>query len=77
MGFRISRADTHAFSFDQEGAEGIPMGPHWIKIAEELQEKPEEMRKRFEEVFFRLEKEKGKVHVRGSLSYAVVCGEKP
>lgn len=75
-GFHVIRADLHAFSIDQDGMEGIPTGRHWLEIAEQMQEESPEIKRRFEERYFRYEKRGEKTHVQGSFVYALVCGEK-
>ncbi|MGH7831481.1 MAG: class I SAM-dependent methyltransferase [Candidatus Binatia bacterium] len=75
-GLRILRADSHTFSVDQEGMEGIPTGRHWIEIAEQIQGQSAEIRRRFEERYFRYEKKGEEVHIRGSFAYALVSGQK-
>ena len=75
-GFGIIRAQVHNFSVDQDGMDGIPTGRHWLEIAEQIEEESTEIKRRFEERYFRYEKKGEKVHVRGSFGYALVCGEK-
>ena len=75
-GFRIIRADLHAFPVDQEGMEGIPTGRHWLEIAEQMQQEPQALRQRFEERYFRYEKSAEAVHIRGNFAFALICGEK-
>jgi ubiquinone/menaquinone biosynthesis C-methylase UbiE len=75
-GFHVIRADIHTFSVDQDGMEGVPTGRHWLEIAEQLQEESPELRRRFEEKYFRYEKNGEAVHVRGKFGFALVCGEK-
>ncbi len=75
-GFRVVHADLHAFSVDQQGMDGIPTGRHWLKVAEQLQGDPAELKRRFEERFFRYEKRGDEVRVRGNFYYALVSGEK-
>ena len=73
--FRITRGDLHSFSFDQVGMEGIPTGRHWLEVAEGLDGESDEMRKRFRENYFRYQKSDKGVQVKGSFSYALICGE--
>ena len=75
-GFRVARADLHAFPVDQDGMEGIPTGRHWLEIAEQIQRESPELKRRFEERHFRYEKHGDKVRVRGKFYFALVCGEK-
>jgi ubiquinone/menaquinone biosynthesis C-methylase UbiE len=75
-GFRVARADLHTFAVDQEGMDGIPTGRHWSKVAEELENAPAELRRRFAERFFHFEKRGEKVRVRGNFYFALVSGEK-
>jgi len=74
--FRVTRADLHRVSFDQDGMEGIPTGRHWLEAAEELERKPPEMKKRFEENYFRFWKSGDQIHVKGHFNFALICGEK-
>lgn len=73
--FKITRDDLHSFSFDQVGMEGIPTGRHWLEVAEGLEGKSDEMRKRFKENYFQYQKKGKGIHVKGSFNYAVICGE--
>jgi ubiquinone/menaquinone biosynthesis C-methylase UbiE len=75
-GFRIVRADLHTFAIDREGMEGIPTGRHWLDVAEQLQDDPADLRRRFEERHFRYEKHGEKVRVWGNFYFALVSGEK-
>lgn len=75
-GFEVSRTDVHSVSFDQDGMEGIPTGRHWLEVAEELEKKSTEMKKRFEKHYFRSWKVGDKTHVKGSLQYGLICGER-
>lgn len=74
--FQVVRADLHSFAVDQEGMEGIPTGRHWLEIAGEFERESPELKRRFEEKYFRYETVGGKTHVRGSFAFALVCGEK-
>ena len=76
-GFRVTRADVHKVPFDQDGMEGIPTGRHWLEAAGELETKPPEMKKRFEENYFRSWKSGDQTHVKGHFYFALICGEKP
>ncbi len=75
-GFEVSRTDVHSVSFDQDGMEGLPTGRHWLEVAEELEEKSADMMERFEKHYFRSWKVGDKAHVKGSLQFALICGEK-
>jgi hypothetical protein len=75
-GFRVVRADLHTFAVDQEGMEGVPTGRHWSKVAEQLENDPAELRRRFAERFFHYDKRDEKVRVRGKFYFALVSGEK-
>jgi ubiquinone/menaquinone biosynthesis C-methylase UbiE len=76
-GFRVVRAVIHSFFIDQDGTEGIPMGRHWLEIAKELQTAPPELRRRFEEKYFRFEMKGDQPHIRGIFAFALIGGEKP
>ncbi|HEX9879930.1 MAG TPA: methyltransferase domain-containing protein [Candidatus Binatia bacterium] len=73
---KVTRSDVHRVSFDQDGMEGIPTGRHWLEAAEEVERQPADMKKRFEENYFRFWKSGDKTHVKGSFQYALICGEK-
>jgi ubiquinone/menaquinone biosynthesis C-methylase UbiE len=73
--FTVTNSDVHRISFDQDNMEGVPTGRHWLEVAEELDTKSDEMKTRFEEHYFRSWKTGGKAHVKGGLSYAVICGK--
>ena len=75
-GFRIARSDLLAYSFDQDGMEGIPTGRHWLEVAEEVERAAPELRQRLTERYFRWERKGETVRVKGSFSYALICGEK-
>jgi len=72
----VTQAAIHSFSFDQDGVEGIPTGRHWLDVAEELEKQPPEMKKRFEENYFRYWKSNEQTHVKGRFHYALICGQK-
>ncbi len=74
--FAVTRANVHSFSFDQDGMEGIPTGRHWLDMAEELEKQRSELKKRFEENYFRYWKGKEQTHVKGRFHYALICGQK-
>ena len=76
-GFIVTRVDVHEVPFDQDGMEGIPTGRHWLEAAEELERKSPEMKKRFEEDYFRFWKSGDQNHVKGHFNFALICGERP
>lgn len=75
-GFQIIRADLHTFSFDQESMEGIPTGRHWLEAADHMQREAPEMRTRFAENYIRYHKVGKKLKIKGTLGFALVCGER-
>src|SRR5713226_816034 len=75
-GLRVGRADIHSFAIDQSGTEGIPTGRHWLEAAEELKRESEPTQQRFRENYLASRREGETVRVRGSLSYALICGVK-
>jgi len=75
-GFSDVGSDLLSFPVDQDGMEGIPTGRHWLEVAEQLQSEPAELRRRFEERYFRYEKRGDQVRVRGHFHFALVSGEK-
>lgn len=76
-GYRIGRATVAKYSFDQEGMEGIPTGSHWLEVAGELQAESAELAERLKEKYFTWHRHGDAMHVKGSFSYALICGEKP
>lgn len=75
-GFQDVGRSLQTFSVDQEGMEGIPTGRHWLEVAEQLEDDPAELKRRFEERYFRYEKKGDTVRVRGNFYFALVFGEK-
>jgi ubiquinone/menaquinone biosynthesis C-methylase UbiE len=75
-GFRVLGADVHTFAVEQQGMDGIPTGRHWSKVAELLQGDSAELRRRFEQRFFRYEKRGDKSIASGNFYYALVSAEK-
>ncbi|HWP59886.1 MAG TPA: methyltransferase domain-containing protein [Candidatus Acidoferrales bacterium] len=76
-GYRIIRSNVLTYPFDQEGMDGIPTGPHWLEAAEELETEAPELAERMRQNYFTWHKHGETVHVKGSFSYALVCGERP
>jgi ubiquinone/menaquinone biosynthesis C-methylase UbiE len=76
-GYRIARANVATYSFDQEGMDGIPTGRHWLEVAEELEVEAPELAQRLKENYFTWHKHGDVAHVKGSFSYALICGQKP
>jgi ubiquinone/menaquinone biosynthesis C-methylase UbiE len=76
-GFRIPRTNVLSFSFNQEGMDGIPTGRHWLEVAEELETEAPELAARLKRNYFTWHRHDDHVHVKGSFSYALVCGVKP
>ena len=75
-GLEVVRADCHTYSVDQDGAEGIPTGRHWLEVADELERRPAELRERFAERYFRYEKAGDSLHISGGFHYGLIAGEK-
>ena len=75
-GLRLAQAELLTFAVDQEGIDGIPTGRHWLEVAQQIQGESLQLRRRFEERFFRYEKREGKIRVRGNFYFALVSGEK-
>jgi ubiquinone/menaquinone biosynthesis C-methylase UbiE len=76
-GFRIPRTNILSFSFNQEGMDGIPTGRHWLEAAEELATEAPEVAARLKKNYFTWHRHDDHVHVKGSFSYALICGVKP
>jgi ubiquinone/menaquinone biosynthesis C-methylase UbiE len=75
-GLRITRADLHALSFDQDSMDGIPTGRHWQEVAERVEGEAPELQARFEERYLSYRKTGDTVRIRGTLHFALVCGER-
>ena len=76
-GYRIPRINVLSYSFNQEGMDGIPTGHHWLEAAEELETEAPELAARLKKNYFTWHRHDDHVHVKGSFSYALVCGVKP
>jgi ubiquinone/menaquinone biosynthesis C-methylase UbiE len=76
-GYRIPRTNILSYSFNQEGMDGIPTGQHWLELAEELETEAPELAARLKKNYFTWHKHDDHVHVKGSFSYALICGVKP
>lgn len=76
-GYRIPRTNVLSYSFNQEGMDGIPTGQHWLEAAEELETDAPELAARLKRNYFTWHRHDDHVHVRGSFSYALICGVKP
>lgn len=77
VGYRVPRTNVLSFSFDQEGMEGIPTGSHWLEVAEEVEKDAPELAERLKKNYFTWHKHDDHFHVKGSFSYALICGVKP
>ena len=77
VGFRIPRANVLAFSFNQEGMDGIPTGAHWLEAAEELEIESPELAERLKKRYFTWHRHEDHVHVKGGFSYALICAVRP
>ncbi|HZD40254.1 MAG TPA: methyltransferase domain-containing protein [Terriglobales bacterium] len=76
-GFQIGRARVVKHSFDQEGMEGVPTGPHWLEAAEELEKESPELAERMKESYFTWHRHGDSMHIKGSFSYALIRAQKP
>jgi ubiquinone/menaquinone biosynthesis C-methylase UbiE len=76
-GYRIPRTNILSFSFNQEGMDGIPTGRHWLEAALELDKEAPELAGRMKKNYFTWHKHDDHAHVKGSFSYALICGVKP
>jgi ubiquinone/menaquinone biosynthesis C-methylase UbiE len=76
-GYRIPRINVLSYSFSQEGMDGIPTGRHWLEAAEELETEAPELAARMKKNYFTWHRHDDHVHVKGSFSYALICGVKP
>jgi ubiquinone/menaquinone biosynthesis C-methylase UbiE len=75
-GWKATFAEIQRLSFDQRNPEGIPTGRHWVEAAAELESKPDDVKRRFEENYFRYIKDGENYRITGSLSYAMVWATK-
>jgi ubiquinone/menaquinone biosynthesis C-methylase UbiE len=76
-GYRIPRTNILSYSFNQEGMDGVPTGQHWLEVAEELETQAPELAERLRKNYFTWHRHDDHVHVKGSFSYALICGVKP
>ncbi len=76
-GYRVPRVNVVSYSFDQEGMNGIPTGPHWLEAAEELETEAPELAERMKKNYFTWHRHDDHVHVKGSFSYALISAVKP
>jgi ubiquinone/menaquinone biosynthesis C-methylase UbiE len=76
-GYRVPRTNVVSYSFNQEGMDGIPTGRHWLEAAEELEKEAPELAERMKKNYFTWHRHDDHVHVKGSFSYALICGVKP
>ena len=57
--------------------DGIPTGRHWLEAAEERETESPELAERMKKNYFTWHRHDDHVHVKGSFSYALICGVKP
>ncbi len=76
-GYRIPRTNILAYSFNQEGMDGIPTGRHWLEAALELEKEAPELAERMKKNYFTWHAHGDHAHVKGSFSYALITGVKP
>ena len=76
-GYRIPRINVLSFAFNQEGMDGIPTGNHWLEAAKELETESPELAERLKKNYFTWHSHGDHTHVKGSFSYALICGVKP
>jgi ubiquinone/menaquinone biosynthesis C-methylase UbiE len=75
-GWKAAFAEIQRLSFDRKTPEGIPTARHWVDAAVEMETQPDEVKRRFEENYFRCTKEGEDYRITGSLSYVIVCCDK-
>jgi len=69
----IESCQVNEVSFNQKGIEGIPMGPHWNQVRENLWFRREmALLKRYEEEYFNFRMEGGQVVVKGRARWAII-----
>jgi len=72
-GFSIETCETHNFPFRQGVIEEIPMGPHWLQAYELLLSRREEgLIDKFEQKYFTFREERGRLLVRGKMSWVAI-----
>jgi len=72
-GFSIASCQVNKVSFDQKGIAGIPMGPHWNQVRENLWFRRETtLLKKYEQEYFDFRTEDGQVVVRGRARWVIV-----
>ena len=72
-GFAVESCQVNEVSFDQKGIEGIPMGPHWNQVRENLWFRRETaLLKKFEQEYFNFRTEDGPVAVKGRARWAII-----
>jgi ubiquinone/menaquinone biosynthesis C-methylase UbiE len=76
-GYRVPRTNVLSYSFNQEGMDGIPTGPHWLEAALELEKEAPELAERMKKNYFTWHSHGDHTHVKGSFSYALITGVKP
>lgn len=76
-GYRVPRTNVLSYSFNQEGMDGIPTGPHWLEAALELEKEAPELAERMKKNYFTWHSHGDHSHVKGSFSYALITGVKP
>ena len=72
-GFSIESCQVDELIFDQKGIEGIPMGPHWNQVRENLWFRREKaLLQKFERDYFSFRSEGGQVMVKGKARWAII-----
>ena len=72
-GLSVDSCQVNEVSFDQKGIEGIPMGPHWNQVRENLWFRREEaLLRKFEQEYFDFRTEGGRVAVKGRARWAII-----
>jgi len=72
-GFSIASCQVNEVSFDQKGIAGIPMGPHWNQVRENLWFRRETtLLKKYQQEYFDFRTEDGQVVVRGRARWVIV-----
>jgi ubiquinone/menaquinone biosynthesis C-methylase UbiE len=72
-GLSIRSCEVNEVSFDQTGIEGIPMGPHWNQVRENLWfRRKRDLLKKYEEEYFNFRTENGQVVVKGRARWVII-----
>ena len=73
VGLSVKKRQPYSFSYNQEGMDGIPMGVHWLQAYELLWRKEgEKLMGKFEDNYFAFRDWKGKLMVKGKMTWVII-----